>query len=104
MHTHCRLLMLLGLAATSSAAFTKADCPAREAGQAYPWQNPEPMKGDHYAWVYIDVDKAGRALRCSIGQNDIDDPETRFRACLAYRDDWRAPPAGPADPAIRTIK
>src|SRR6059058_2213160 len=98
------LAMLTALAAASSAAFAKTACPAREAGQAYPWQNLEPVKGDHYAWVYIDVDKTGRALRCGIGANDIDDPDTRFRSCLAFRDDWRAAPAGPNDPAVRTIK
>jgi hypothetical protein len=104
MHTHLRLLILLGLAATSSAALTKVDCPKREAGAGYPWQSLDPIKGDHYAWVIVDVDRSGRAIRCGIGDNDISDPETRFRACLAYKDDWRAPPAGPTDPAIRTIK
>jgi len=104
MHTHLRLLMLFGLAATSSAGLTKADCPKREAGAGYPWQNLDPIKGDHYAWVIVDVDKSGRAIRCGIGDNDISDPETRFRMCLAYKDDWHTSPAGPADPAIRTIK
>jgi len=99
-----KLAVLVALATASSAAFTKPDCPAREAGQGYPWQNLDPIKGDHYAWVYVDVDKAGRPLRCSIGENDIDDPETRFRSCLAYKDDWRARPAGPDEPAVRTIK
>ncbi len=88
-----------------SAAFAdKAPCPQREAGQAYPWQNLEPIKGDHYAWVIVDVDRSGRALRCGIGDNDISDPETRFRLCAAYKDDWGAPAAGPGDPDIRTIK
>jgi len=88
-----------------AAAADKAPCPKLEAGAAYPWQNfGEMMKGDHYAWVIVDVDRTGRAIRCSIGNNDISDPETRFRMCLAYKDDWRTSPAAPGDPDIRTIK
>jgi hypothetical protein len=88
----------------SAASAEKAPCPPREAGQAYPWQNLEPIKGDHYAWVIVDIDKTGRAIRCGIGENNIPDPETRFRLCNAYSEDWRGPPASASDPAIRTIK
>lgn len=78
------ILTCAALCVGSAAIAEKTPCPKREAGQGYPWQNLEPMKGDHYAWVIIDVDRAGRALRCGIGDNDIGDPETRFRLCLAY--------------------
>jgi hypothetical protein len=88
-----------------SAAFGAGnDCPKREAGQAYPWQNLEPVPGDQEAWVYIDVDKTGRPLRCQMGPNNIPDPETRFRVCQAFTGDWRAPPATATDPGVRTIK
>jgi hypothetical protein len=53
--------------------------------------------------VIVDVDRTGRALRCGIGSNDISDPETRFRLCLAYKDDWHTTPAAPGDPDIRII-
>lgn len=62
------------------------------------------MPGDQFAWVYIDVDKEGRPLRCALGQNNIYDPEARFRLCKAYSDSWRASPAAPSDPPTRTIK
>ena len=98
------ILACAALCIGSAAVADKTTCPQREPGQAYPWQNLEPIKGDHYAWVIVDVDKAGRALRCGIGDNDISDPETRFRMCLAYKDDWRTSPASPGDPDVRTIK
>jgi hypothetical protein len=96
--------LCLALGVSSAAFADKAPCAKREAGAGYPWQNLDPVRGDHYAWVIVDVDRSGRALRCGIGDNDISDPETRFRMCLAYREDWRASPAGPGDPEVRTIK
>ncbi|MGN6059073.1 MAG: hypothetical protein ACTHOI_10890 [Sphingomicrobium sp.] len=62
------------------------------------------MKGDQQAVVYIDVDRTGHPLKCAMGQNDIPDPETRFRVCQSFMDDWRASPAAAQDPAIRTIR
>jgi hypothetical protein len=104
MRSYHRLILLAAFAAAASTSIAKTPCPRREPGAGYPWQNLEPVKGDHYAWVIVDVDKTGRALRCGIGDSDISDPETRFRLCLAYKDDWRTSPAGPGDPDIRTIK
>ena len=90
--------------ASAAAAADQAPCPEREAGSAYPWQNLEPMKGDRYAWVIVDVDRTGRPIRCAIGENTIPDPDTRFLLCNAYKGDWRAPPAAPGDPAVRTLR
>jgi hypothetical protein len=100
-----KVFALVGALSIGSAAWAdKAPCPQREAGAAYPWQNLEPMKGDRYAWVVIDVDRTGRPLRCGIGDNNIPDPDMRFLLCNAYKGDWRGPPAEPSDPDVRTIK
>jgi hypothetical protein len=92
------------LFASSVALAEEAPCPKGEAGAGYPWQKNVLMKGDHYAVVIVDVDRTGRAIRCGIGDNDISDPETRFRLCMAYKDDWHTAPAATEDPDIRTIK
>ncbi|HEY7006758.1 MAG TPA: hypothetical protein VH392_09800 [Sphingomicrobium sp.] len=62
------------------------------------------MRGDQYAWIYIDVDRTGRPLQCRIGENNIRDQYTRFQLCNAYTEDWRAPAAEPGDPDRRTLK
>ena len=87
-----------------AAAANKAPCPPREAGQSYPWDSDDLMRGDKFAWVYIDVDRTGRALQCRIGENNIFDPDTRFQLCNAYTEDWHASPAAAGDPDRRTIK
>lgn len=87
----------------SAALADKAPCPVREVGSAYPWQNLEPIKGDRHAVLFIDVDKTGRPINCRIGENNIPDPEMRFRACQAYKGDWRAAPAAPSAPNVRTV-
>ena len=88
----------------SAALADKAQCPVREVGSAYPWQNLEPIKGDRYAWIIVDVDKTGRPIRCGVGENNIPDPDMRFLMCNAYKGDWRAPAASAGDPDVRTIK
>ena len=97
-------LLFLSFLAGASASMAKPACPAREAGRAYPWQNLDVMPGDNYAWIYVDVDKTGRTLRCRVGETDIADPETKFRLCLAFNEDWRGAPAASGDPEVRTIK
>ena len=62
------------------------------------------MRGDQQAVVFIDVDKTGHPLKCAIRKNNIPDPETRFRLCKTFMDDWHASAAAPGDPAVRTIK
>ena len=98
-------VLVIGAAFTLSSPVLgeKAACPTREAGAAYPWQNLQPIKGDRHAVLFIDVDKTGRPINCRMGENNIPDPEMRFRACQAYKGDWRAPPAAPGDPNVRTI-
>ena len=70
----------------------------------YPWQSTAMMPGDKFAWIYVDVDRTGRPLKCRMGENNILDPEMRFRLCRAYSQDWRADPANSGDPDRRTIK
>ena len=94
----------VALVSSSAAVADKAPCPPREAGQAYPWQDLTVMKGDRFAWVMVNIDRTGRALKCGIGDNNIPDPDMRFRLCRAYSEDWRGPPAEAGDPDIRTIK
>ena len=98
-------LLALGALVTSSAVLAQRPaCPQREAGAAYPWQNLEPMKGDRYAWVIVDVDRTGRPIRCAIGDNNIPDPDMRFLLCNAHKGDWRGPAATSGDPDVRTLK
>jgi hypothetical protein len=82
----------------------KAPCPTGEVGHGYPWQTPGLMRGDQYAWMILTVDGTGRPIRCALGDNNLPDPETRFRLCKAYTDDWRAPAASANDPDTRTIR
>jgi hypothetical protein len=96
--------VVLSLTLFGSAAFARPSCPPREAGSAYPWQNFQPMRGDQQAVVYVDVDKTGRPLKCALAKNNIPDPETRFRLCKTYMEDWHASAAASGEPAIRTIR
>ena len=98
------LIAIAALVASTPLAAETAPCPTREAGAAYPWQNLEPMRGDRYAWVIVDVDRTGRPLRCGVAENNLPDPDMRFFLCNAYKGDWRAPPAAAGDPDVRTIK
>jgi hypothetical protein len=98
-----RLFVLCAVLTPSPAWADKPACPEREAGSAYPWQNLQPIKGDRHAVLFIDVDKTGRPINCRMGENNIPDPDMRFRACLAYKGDWRAPAAAADEPAVRTI-
>jgi hypothetical protein len=98
------VILASALLGSSAAASDKAPCPTRETGSSYPWQIAGMMRGDQYAWVLIDVDRTGRPVRCGIGDNNIPDPETRFRVCKAFTDDWTAPAADAGDPNTRTIK
>ena len=62
------------------------------------------MRGDQQAVVYVDVDKTGRPLKCALAKNNIPYPETRFRLCKTYMEDWHASAAASGEPAIRTIR
>jgi hypothetical protein len=90
---------------TCSAAFAgSAQCPKWERGSRYPWQTNEIMRGDGYAWLFLDVDRSGYPFRCRIGDNNFPDPEIGFWLCKSYSDRWRAPGAAESDPKTRTFK
>lgn len=63
-------------------------CPPHEPGYL-PWLNNGTVKGDLWAWIYLELDKDARAKNCMMGENNIHDPDTRFLACRAMKEDWR---------------
>lgn len=87
-----------------SAAFAKAPCPKWEPGARYPWQSNEILRGDRFAWLFLDVDRGGYPVRCRFGSNNHVDAEARVWLCKQYYDFWRGPPAAASDPAIRTLE
>jgi len=91
------------LSLASAATAEKTACPPREMGQSYPWESSELMRGDKYAWIYIDVDRDGWPLQCKIGDNNVTE-YMRFQLCNAYTKNWRAPAASQGDPDHRTLK
>jgi len=87
-----RLLLVVGLCASSSAIAAANDCPPHEPGYL-PWMSNGIAKGDLWAWVYLDLDKDARPKRCLMGENNIHDADTRFLACSAMKEGWK--PATP---------
>lgn len=80
------------LSLSSAAAAEKKNCPFHEAGY-YPWQAEVPrlVKGDLWAWVYLDIDKRGYPRRCYIGKNNMAEG-TRSNTCRSFVRGWRATP------------
>jgi hypothetical protein len=76
--------VLVGVPANAAAG----NCPPRETG-TYPWTKYGTVKGDEWAWVYLELDKKGWAKRCLMGENNIDDSDRRFFVCRAMKQDWR---------------
>ena len=101
----CRRPALLALALLfgSSAIAQPAGCPKWEPGARYPWQSNKVLRDDRYAWLILDTDRRGNAVRCRFGKNNYADAEQRFWLCKQYMDNWRGPPAAPSDPDIRRL-
>jgi hypothetical protein len=97
------LWLLSALSIGSAALAEPARCPRWEAGTRYPWQSNAILRGDLFAWLFLDVDRAGYPFRCKFGNNNFPDAESRVWVCKQYYDRWRGPPAGPSDPAVRTL-
>ena len=77
----------------SSANGAPDQCPFHEQG-VYPWASmvPKVVDGDLWAWVYLDLDKAGAPLRCRIGEGNLSAPETRSNVCRNFVGSWQARP------------
>ena len=95
---------LLAAVSLGSAAFGQTErCPNWEAGTRYPWQSNVIMRGDRFAWVLLQVDRAGYPIRCRVASNNYPDAESRVWLCKQYYEQWRGPRAEPSDPKIRTL-
>jgi hypothetical protein len=82
------LLVLAGLG-FGTPAVAADECPPHEPGYL-PWMQNGIAKGDLWAWVYLELDKNSRPKRCLMGDNNIHDPDTRFLACDAMKESWKA--------------
>jgi len=85
-----KLAMLLTLAGASPAV-AGSPCPPSKFQPPYPWFISEPMSGDKYADVYLDIDKAGRAINCRLGRSNLYGDEGFF-ICNAFKEQWRTSP------------
>ena len=100
-----KLIVLAAALCTGfQAVAEKQACTSWEPGSRYPWQSNAVMRGDRYTWIFLDVDRSGRAFRCEFGENNFPDPEMLFWLCKSYMDRWRGPPAQGSDAKIRTLK
>jgi hypothetical protein len=81
------------LAGNANVLVRAEPCPFREKGD-YPWSSmvPKIVEGDLWAWVYLDLDKHGRPLRCYIGESNLVALETRSNVCRSFVSGWRAAP------------
>lgn len=95
-------LALLPAMSTAMAA-QAAPCPRWEAGTRYPWQSNTIMRGDQFAWVFLQADRSGNPIRCKIGENNYPDNQGRLYLCKQYHELWRASRATKSEPAIRTF-
>ena len=88
------LISILASAAliTSASVSAAATCPTWTPGQPYPWESHEIMSGDQYAWVYLLIDKRGRAKDCRIGETNMHDHDTRGILCMSFVKNWYTKP------------
>ena len=98
------VLALVAALSFGSAAVAKTPCPKWEPGARYPWQSNAILRGDRFAWLFLDVDRGGYPVRCKFGNNNYVDAEARVWLCKQYYERWRGPPAAASDPAIRTLE
>lgn len=96
--------LVLAMSVGSAAVGQKARCPDWEAGTRYPWQSNAIERGDRFAWLLLEVDRAGYPLHCQVSSNNYPDPESRVWLCRQYYDQWRGPRAAPSDPDRRILK
>ena len=75
---------------------SQAPCPTFTPGQLYPWESRKPQPGDQWAWVYLLIDKHGRAKDCRIGDGNVRNKDTRGMICLSFHKNWvhQADPEG----------
>ena len=85
-------LFAAGLISASSQSLA-GNCPFHEEGD-FPWSAniPATVKGDMWAWVYLELDKNGYAQRCWIGETDISGDETKSNVCRSFVSGWKATP------------
>ena len=50
------------------------------------------MPGDQWAWVYLQIDKRGRATDCRIGEGNIRDKDKRGIICMSFQKNWYTKP------------
>ena len=95
---------LVALTVTSTALAEGGACPKWEPGTRYPWQSSDIMRGDRYAWLSLEVNRAGYPLDCRIGKNNYPDDEAGVWVCKQYFLLWRGPQAAPSEPDKRTLQ
>ncbi len=67
-------------------AIAQDRCPKLAPGDSYPWQSSEPMPGDFWADMLIDLDAKGKPLRCRIAKGNLKN-ELGFWFCNALMKD-----------------
>ena len=50
------------------------------------------MPGDQYAWIYLLIDKRGRATDCRIGETNMHDHDTSGILCMSFQKNWHMKP------------
>lgn len=77
---------------TQAQEVSKAPCPTFTPGQPYPWEVRETLPGDQWAWVYLLIDKKGRATDCRIGEGNVRDKDSRGIICMSFQKNWYTKP------------
>jgi hypothetical protein len=77
---------------TQAASAAEQACPTFTPGMPYPWETKEIVPGDQWAWVYLLIDKNGRAKDCRIGEGTIHDKDRRGIICMSFVKNWYVKP------------
>jgi hypothetical protein len=91
------LSCVLGLAALAYRAEAKEACPTNKYPPPYPWYIVGVMSGDQFADIFLDLDKAGKPVRCRMGRTNIPGDD-RFFVCNAFLEQFSTATPG-NDPA-----
>jgi hypothetical protein len=88
------LIELLGAAtiAQQVPSTERQPCPSFTPGKPYPWESREILPGDQWVWVYLLIDKRGRATDCRIGEGNIRDKDRRGIICMSFQKNWYTKP------------